>query len=493
MSSGGKAPVYAGGPWYVAPTGAAANDCRTPATACRTIGAAVQKAAGGDTIHIAAGTYAETLALPRSLTLEGAGAGSTIIDGRATGTVMRISPPAVANLLGLTIRNGASSGAGGGIQNNGTLTLDASTVVSNTASSGGGIFNAGSLTLRNSMVVSNTATLGGGIFNQGQLDVDYGTINSNSVTSTSLTGATAIGGGIYITNGDVHLRNSSVAFNIAFVPPSCQGSGAVGGGIYVGQGSTLVLSRSTINANRAEARDSNCGKPGANASAAGGGIANDGYLGLDNSTISDNTAIADTHFDFTAIMLPVATATGGGIANTGLAYLNSGTISHNAAQASALQDPPIVGEPSIGTEIASGGGIHSAANISATLGVTIEMTLLAGNAATTGPDCNERLSSKGHNLIQDASGCTITGTRSTDKTGVNPLLGPLAANSGVTFTHALLPGSPAIDAGGATCIATDQRGYHRPADGDGDGNAACDIGAYEVVIPFRYLPLISRP
>src|SRR3954466_2340662 len=74
MSSGGKAPVYAGGPWYVAPTGAAANDCRTPATACRTIGAAIQKAASGETIYIAAGTYNETLTLPRSLRLEGASA-----------------------------------------------------------------------------------------------------------------------------------------------------------------------------------------------------------------------------------------------------------------------------------------------------------------------------------------------------------------------------------------------------------------------------------
>jgi hypothetical protein len=55
------------------------------------------------------------------------------------------------------------------------------------------------------------------------------------------------------------------------------------------------------------------------------------------------------------------------------------------------------------------------------------------------------------------------------------ILGPLTNNDGPTETHALVAGSPAIDAAGATCSATDQRGIARPQGAD------CDIGAVEVV------------
>jgi hypothetical protein len=61
------------------------------------------------------------------------------------------------------------------------------------------------------------------------------------------------------------------------------------------------------------------------------------------------------------------------------------------------------------------------------------------------------------------------------------MLGPLADNGGPTETHALLAGSPAIDAGlNAPCPGTDQRGVARPQDGDEDGDAVCDSGAYEL-------------
>jgi len=72
--------------------------------------------------------------------------------------------------------------------------------------------------------------------------------------------------------------------------------------------------------------------------------------------------------------------------------------------------------------------------------------------------------------------------------------GPLADNGGRTWTHALLPGSPAIDAGDdSACPATDQRGVIRPLDGDGDGTATCDIGAYEFEPPTIMAPIDIKP
>jgi len=78
----------------------------------------------------------------------------------------------------------------------------------------------------------------------------------------------------------------------------------------------------------------------------------------------------------------------------------------------------------------------------------------------------------------------------------DPLLGPLQNNGGLTLTHALLPGSPAIDTGSPTvCPLFDQRGYNRPLDGNGDGIPICDIGPYEYFSSnpiFIYLPLMYR-
>ena len=94
--------------------------------------------------------------------------------------------------------------------------------------------------------------------------------------------------------------------------------------------------------------------------------------------------------------------------------------------------------------------------------------------------------SKGHNLIGDPnSGIWVLGFGDLLGSAQDPLdarLGPLANNGGPTRTHALLAGSPAIDRGdGAGAPATDQRGpgFPRRKDGNGDGRAAVDIGAFE--------------
>jgi len=104
---------------------------------------------------------------------------------------------------------------------------------------------------------------------------------------------------------------------------------------------------------------------------------------------------------------------------------------------------------------------------------------VAGNTATTSnPDVSGPFESSGHNLIGNVG--TATGFGATgDKIGgggnpvINPMLAPLQDNGGFTFTHALLDGSPAIDAGAVVTATADQRGFTRTQ------GFAADIGAVE--------------
>ncbi len=119
-------------------------------------------------------------------------------------------------------------------------------------------------------------------------------------------------------------------------------------------------------------------------------------------------------------------------------------------------------------------------------------TILAGNVDGGGekPDCAATIESEGYNLVQSTLGCAFDGDTTGNLTGVSPLLGPLADNGGLTQTHPLLAGSPALDAGsplvpgtgGQSCSALDQRGVPRPQP------SRCDIGAYEEGMPLCAAP-----
>jgi cysteine-rich repeat protein len=110
--------------------------------------------------------------------------------------------------------------------------------------------------------------------------------------------------------------------------------------------------------------------------------------------------------------------------------------------------------------------------------LAIANTIVAENL---GGDCTGKLVSRGYNLIEDPTGCVIDGDSTGVMTGQSPRLAPLADNGGPTQTHALMPGSPAINlgnpatpgSGGTACEAIDQRGVSRLQ------TSRCDMGAYE--------------
>jgi hypothetical protein len=136
-------------------------------------------------------------------------------------------------------------------------------------------------------------------------------------------------------------------------------------------------------------------------------------------------------------------------------------------------------------EIATpGGGIRN----DTAGGLQLANSIVSGNEDVNGPrDCAGQVISRGFNLIGTLKGCRRSFIADpSDQLGVDPLLGPLQDNRGPVPTRALLPGSPAIDRGAPDldsspfgCPATDARKVARPQDGDGDGVATCDIGAFE--------------
>ncbi len=390
---------------------------------------------GYDIITVPAGTYLLTIGgtgedaaamgdldiTTGDLTINGAGAATTIIDGGDLDRVLQVLGPVNVAISGVTVRNGSVPGSGGGgIYNAGDLTLTNTNVSDNEANWGGGIWNAagpaGRLTLTNSTVSGNTASpgSGGGIDNNSTLALTSSTVSNNS--------SALYGGGIFNNGGVATLNTSTVSNNSAFW---------YGGGIS-NDGGVATIDSSTVSGNEAP---TGVGR--------GGGIYNNsGDLKLSNSTVSNN---------FTG-------GTGGGTYNDGTATFSNVTVSSNSAGS-------------------GGGGIYYVGGLTATFKNTIVANSPIGGGCGGAP-----VGSEGFNLSSDAT-CAFIWTG--DMQNTDPKLGPLAFNGGTTPTHALLDGSPAADAGAISCPppATDQQGVSRPQgfrcdigayeapDSDGDGVA----------------------
>jgi len=307
------------------------------------------------------------------------------------------------------------------------------------------VLNGGKLSLQKVVVTGGLSGDGGGVQVNftGFLDL-YNTAIRNNKADRYLSASSFGGSGAGISNrGSLYLRNSIISNNSTYGTVFGNGvynfgtmiavnaiinnnTGGDGGGIY--SSGSLTVVNTTVAGNIAED---------------GGGIYGSGSATLINTTISGNSS----------------SSTGGGI------YIGSGTMNFvNSTVTNNIAD-----DLDSFSSKDRGGGIYAYGGTT----VNLKNTIIAGNVAF-GNEGNDFAGSgvfnaNNYNLIGDPSiydffGFIGTVGSGTDIIDPNPGLGPLQYNGGLTETHALLPGSPAIDAGNNNLIPVDSEDI----DGDGD-------------------------
>ena len=404
-----------------------------------------------NTINLAASTYTLTAAnnaeggntnglpiISSAITIRGVGAEATIIERDPLPTspsfrILQVAVSGIFTLESLTIRNGISGGSGGGgIYNGGTTTIVNSVIANNVdyrGDGGGGIRNDNTLVLTGSRVEGNSTdeSDGGGIQNGGTLTVDHSSISGNNAFefgggirnggTATITYSTIAGNGTQFAGGILSTGTTTIK-NSTIVGNYAFDPSAGSGGIY-DWGSNTTVENSTITGNSSRGSDQ-----------AAGGIfhGNGGSLLINNSTIVDNS-----------IERFKGNQGGGGLLiDGGTVQLQNTILARNEASGFDYEGQPIAGPP----------------------------------------DCAGEVTSLGHNLVGDPSGCGIT-LLASDHTG-DPGLNSFQDDGTPGNGHfPLLETSQGLDAGDpASCILTDQLGHSR-IDGDGDGIVVCDIGAIE--------------
>ena len=441
------------------------------------------------------------------LTLSGPGADQLAIDaGNASRIIEHSSYYGTLTIDGLTLQHGTYVYNGpniyGGLAPGACVLSGASVTVTNStiedcnasgkSVSGGAIRSLGKLYLIDSTVSNVTASAsatdisatiyGGAIY--AKAAYIYGSTVSNATIAASSTTAFSgvLGGGIFGFYGVV-LKDSTVS-GVNVTVSAAKDAYAKGGG--VGTPSTIIMSNSTVSNNSVH------GTPGAGASGqyiytsaiGGGGI----YVmaiprglppqsTIDNSTISGNSAICDGE--------PGQYTVGGGggvgswsplpLTITNSTFSGNSTSLDGGALYTRHLGSITLANSTITDNTARNGGGMADKDGEAPVGIVSHSSIIAGNHQTDTTNPVEIFTAHtvtgANNLIASAN-VTLPG----DTLGGDPLLGPLADNGGPTLTHALLAGSPAIDAGSNLAdLVTDQRGdgYVRVF------GTAADIGAFE--------------
>lgn len=446
------------------------------------------------------------LTINKNLTITGPGSTSLTIErnaAQATPQFRILNVPfssITVNISGVTVTNGhapdgapggfagGNGGEGGGIRNVGTLVMSDVRVTANRSGDGGaaeslvgnggkgaGIYNeSGTMTMTNCIVSGNRS----------------GDAGAGSPVNFAHGGD---GAGIFSQGGTATMVNVSITGNTGGNSTGSSGLGGLGGGFYIAAPGTVSMDKSVVSNNTAGDGTGNIGSPGY-----AGGIFAEGLLTITNSTISGN----------------VSRSYGGGIMNRPNAVLRirNSTLSGNSALDGAAINNDTNGllyltNCTITNNTSEGQG---AVQINSQT-VEVRNTIIAGNG---GKDITGAFISRGNNLIGvqcimaffNCSGFTngVNGDQvGTQEAPLDPRLGPLANNGGPTQTHALLPGSTALDAGNncvldnscspavGQSLTTDQRGagFGRAADSaDADTTAMVDIGAFEAQASVEDIP-----
>ncbi len=430
---------------------------------------------GTQTISIPAGTYsltrlgagedaASTGDLDITDSVQILGESNPTVDGNRTDRVFDVLAGTTVDMTGFIIRHGQSDD-GGGIRSHGILRLHTMTLQENVVTvpadpatgptgGGGAILSErdGTLLLENSQVIGNSAYQGGGIaaypnatvsLPRSQVEIRDTVIAENSAASA--------GGGLFlyvtvtVTLTNVEIRDNNAVgdrgdgiwngslLNMDGVHIYGNHGGIYGGGIYNYFAGHLTAYHTLIENNLTRF---------------GGGIYNEGAATFIQSAIVNNQVErglgggafnAGSDASLTVLNSTVSGNQGAGIVNTGSFMMGFSTVAYNTG-----------------------------AGVSSSFPSTVVNSILAGNA---GGDCDGGIVLERFNIEStDTCGFDAPG----DLVNTDPLLMPLAMNGGPTPTHALGVASPAIDSAAPDlCEGADQRGVARPQ------GPQCDRGAFE--------------
>jgi hypothetical protein len=388
--------------------------CLTQGGATSFAGATAGSSNGGAICALAGSLLLTQVTIENCQANGGTGTGTNCNGGAARGGA--IYADVVSSLVDCVLTNNDSAGGNG----SGTGT--------NAAASGGGIYGGNSLTLNRSTIeqcdaFGGISGTGGGVAIVGgpaappTVDIQDTLIDTCTCASSG-TGSASFGGGLFSE------FETTVAHTQVTGCSATSGNNAQGGGAYFASSGANTVTTSTFDTN-----------------VNGGVVAAAGTITFTNCTFSGNTGAA-----------------GSGIACTGAIV----TVTYSTVTANAS------------TSAYAGGVFNSGGTI------TLVGCIVAANTSTTGgPDIGGTAANGGNNLIgvqdaamafvNNANGCKVGSVG----TPLVPLLGPLTNNGGKTPTHALLAGSPAINAGGTAGVpSTDQRDAPRD-------QGVADMGSYE--------------